>query len=76
MPFGIAEIDDRLGGGELRAGALHEVAPGSSALADDAAATLFVAGIAAREASRLGSPVSGPALEPISIHPVWRRRGS
>ena len=56
LPFGLSEIDDRLGGG-LRAGALHEVAPGSAALADDAAATLFLAGIAAREARRLGSPV-------------------
>ena len=56
MPFGVAEIDGRLGGG-LRAGALHEVAPDSAALADDAVATLFVAGIAAREAAQLGTPV-------------------
>lgn len=47
LPFGIAAIDDRLGGG-LALGALHEVAAPSPALADDAAASLFAAGIAAR----------------------------
>ena len=57
MPFGIAEIDDRLGAGGLRAGALHEAAPLSASLVDDAAATLFLSGIAAREARAGGGPV-------------------
>ena len=56
MPFDVADIDGRLGGG-LRAGALHEIAPGSGGLADDASATLFMAGIVAREAKHLGGPV-------------------
>ncbi|GAA3276463.1 hypothetical protein GCM10020258_56840 [Sphingomonas yabuuchiae] len=50
MPFGIAALDARLGRG-LRAGALHEATPRSPSLADDAAATLFLAGIAARKRS-------------------------
>ena len=56
MPFELPSIDDRLDGG-LRAGALHEIAPAGCSLADDAASTLFLAGVAAREAARLGSPV-------------------
>ena len=51
LPFGIAELDRHIGGG-LRAGALHEATPASCALVDDAAATLFLAGIAAREARK------------------------
>ncbi|GEM71073.1 MULTISPECIES: ImuA family protein [Bacteria] len=57
MPFGIAALDARLGGGGLRAGALHEATPRSPSLADDAAATLFLAGIAAREAIATGGLV-------------------
>jgi protein ImuA len=56
MPFGLAELDNRLRGG-LRAGALHEAAAQSCSLVDDAAATLFLAGIAAREARAGGGPV-------------------
>ncbi len=48
MPFGVADVDSRLGDAGLRLDALHEVAPATSSLRDDAAATLFVAGIAAR----------------------------
>ena len=47
LPFGLAEIDDRLPGGGLAAGALHEVS-GSPELADDASATIFLAGVLAR----------------------------
>ena len=54
--FGIDAMDSRLGGG-LRAGALHEAVANSCSLADEAAATLFLAGIAAREARNLGAPV-------------------
>lgn len=57
LPFGVAAIDRRLGAGGLRAGALHEATARSGSLADDAAATLFLAGIAAREAAGSGGPV-------------------
>ena len=56
MPFELVELDERLRGG-LRAGALHEAAAQTCSLVDDAAATLFLAGIAAREARRGGGPV-------------------
>jgi protein ImuA len=48
LPFGIQAIDSRLAGGGLAAGALHEIAGERPSLSDDAAATLFIAGIAAR----------------------------
>ncbi len=57
MPFGLPALDDRLGAGGLRAGALHEATAKSTALADDAATTLFLASIAAREAAATGGPV-------------------
>ncbi|TZG25750.1 ImuA family protein [Sphingomonas montanisoli] len=47
LPFGIAAIDAHLPGGGIASGALHEVA-GSRNLSDDAAATIFLAGILAR----------------------------
>jgi protein ImuA len=48
LPFGIPSIDSRLAGGGLAAAALHEAAPDRPGLADEAAATLFLASIAAR----------------------------
>jgi len=45
LPFGVAAIDGRLGAGGLRAGALHEATARSASLVDDAATTLFLAGI-------------------------------
>ncbi len=48
LPFGIGVIDDRLADGGLRLDALHEVAGAGPGWGDDAAATLFMAGIAAR----------------------------
>lgn len=48
LPFGIGELDSRLAGGGLRLDALHEVAGATAAMSDDCAATLFMAGIAAR----------------------------
>ena len=48
LPFGIEAIDARLAAGGLRLDALHEAAAASTCLSDDAAATLFLAGIAAR----------------------------
>lgn len=57
VPFGVDAIDSRLGAGGLRAGALHEASARSVAIVDDAATTLFLAGIAAREAAEAGGPV-------------------
>ncbi len=57
IPFGVDALDGRLGSGGLRAGALHEGAARTCSLVDDAAATLFLAGIAAREAHASGGPV-------------------
>jgi protein ImuA len=57
MPFGVRALDDRLASRGLRAGALHEVSARRCSLADDAAATLFLAGVAAREARGVGGPV-------------------
>jgi protein ImuA len=48
LPFGVDAIDSRLSGGGLAVAALHEAAADRPSLADDAAAILFVAGIAAR----------------------------
>ena len=47
LPFGLDPIDRHLPGGGLAAGAPHEIA-GSPDLADDASATIFLAGILAR----------------------------
>ncbi|PZU05986.1 MAG: protein ImuA [Sphingomonas sp.] len=57
MQFEVDAIDGGLRGRGLRAGALHEAAAAGCSLADEAAATLFLAGIAAREVRRLGGPV-------------------
>jgi protein ImuA len=57
LPFGVGAIDSRLGAGGLRAGALHEASARSVAMVDDAATTLFLAGIAAREAAEADGPV-------------------
>lgn len=48
LPFGIGEVDRRLAAGGLATAALHEIAGASADASDDAAATLFIAGIAAR----------------------------
>lgn len=73
LPFGVAAIDDALPGAGLAAGVLHEVA-GSPDLADDASATIFLAGILAR----FDGPVLwclrwrdlfAPALHLAGLHP-------
>jgi len=51
LPFGIDALDRRMGAGGVDGAGLHEVAPASATMGDDAAATLFVAGIAARFAT-------------------------
>ena len=48
LPFGVDELDRRLHGGGLALGCLHEVAGGGNGAVDGAAASCFVAGIAAR----------------------------
>lgn len=48
LPFGLAPVDQRLPGGGLALGSLHEVAGGGNGAVDGAAAALFATGIAAR----------------------------
>ena len=48
LPFGVDAIDGRLAGGGLAVAALHEAAAERPGPADEAAATLFLASIAAR----------------------------
>lgn len=73
VPFGVEEIDGLLPGGGLATGALHEIAGGAE-LADDASATIFIAGILAR----IDGPVLwclrwrdlfAPALHLAGLHP-------
>jgi protein ImuA len=51
LPFGLAPVDQRLQGGGLATAALHEMTGERAHLADDAAACLFIAGIAGRRAA-------------------------
>lgn len=55
LPFGLAALDDRLAGGGLADAGLHELAPATAGYSDDAAATLFLAGIAGRRAGAGGT---------------------
>lgn len=57
LPFGIAALDARLAERGLAGDGLHELAASSAALSDDAATTLFAAGIAARFAAKPGQTV-------------------
>ena len=57
LPFDVDAIDERLAGRGLAAHAVHEVAAATSSLSDDAAATLFIAGIAARFAAADGATI-------------------
>lgn len=63
LPFGVGAIDGALANTGLRLDALHEVAAASPELADDAAATLFLAGIAAR--------AWGPVLWVVRRHDLF-----
>ncbi|UDF04053.1 ImuA family protein [Asticcacaulis sp. AND118] len=67
LPFGIDDIDQKLPGGGLVRGALHEVAGGANGAVDGAAAAAFAAGVAARTGGRVlwcfGQPnIFPPAL--------------
>ncbi|HEX8364297.1 MAG TPA: protein ImuA [Allosphingosinicella sp.] len=55
LPFGLDAIDRRLAGGGLAADALHEAAGTAPGMSDEAAATLFIASIAARRAGGEGT---------------------
>lgn len=54
LPFGLAALDRRLEGGGLSLAALHECAGARPGFADDAAACLFLAALAARRAGEGG----------------------
>ncbi len=73
LPFGIEAIDRHLPGGGIAAGALHDVS-GSPDLADDAAATIFLAGILARFEGIVfwclrWRDLFAPALQLAGLHP-------
>lgn len=74
LPFGVSEIDERLPGGGLAYGALHEFVGGGASAIDGAAAALFVAGVAARTKGKvvwcLARPdLFAPALAQVGLHP-------
>lgn len=77
LPFGVDALDARLSGSGLSRSALHEVSAAASSLVDDAAATLFLAGVAARLSSGVGRVVwavtrfdlYGPGLEQVGLLP-------
>ena len=74
LPFGIKAIDERLPGGGLALGALHEVAGGGNGTVDGAAAALFAAGIAARTRGRVlwcvtRQDLFAPALAAAGLEP-------
>lgn len=57
LAFGISAVDDRLADHGLDGAGLHEIAAATASLNDDAAATLFAAGVAARFAIKPGQTV-------------------
>jgi len=74
LPFGVGEIDERLPGGGLALGALHEVAGGADGALHGATAALFAAGILARTHGQILWCVSrrdlfAPALAQAGLHP-------
>lgn len=79
LPFGVPMLDERLAVHGLDGGGLHEIAAASSRLGDDAAASLFAAGIAARFAVQPGVTVLwalsrhdlyAPGLEQVGLGPA------
>ncbi len=78
LPFGVPALDDRLAGHGLDGAGLHEIAAATASLNDDAAATLFAAGIAARFADQPGFTILwaltrfdlyAPGLEQVGLGP-------
>lgn len=73
LPFGVEAIDGQLPARGIASGALHDVA-GSRELADDAAATIFLAGILARLEGTVfwclrWRDLFAPALHLAGLHP-------
>lgn len=73
LPFGVDAIDSRLPGGGIVAGALHEISGGAD-MADDASATIFLAGILARTDGPVlwclrWRDLFAPALHLAGLHP-------
>jgi len=73
LPFGVGAIDEHLPAGGIAMGALHEIS-GSPALCDDAAATVFLAGILARTEGTVlwclrWRDLFAPALHLAGLHP-------
>lgn len=74
LPFGVPGMDERLPGGGLAYGAIHEIAGGGAGTVDGAAAALFAGGIAARSKGKvlwcLTRPdLFAPALSQAGLHP-------
>jgi protein ImuA len=78
LQFGLPSLDERLADGGLDGAGLHELAAASATLSDDAATTLFAAGIAARFAASAGLTVLlaltrfdlyAPGLEQVGLGP-------
>ena len=78
LAFGVGVLDELLVDGGLDRHGLHEVAAASATLGDDAAATLFVAGVAARFAALGDATVLwsltrfdlyAPGLEQVGLGP-------
>lgn len=63
LPFGIAAVDANLADGGLAIAALHEAAAAQDGLPDEAAATLFLAALAARR--------EGPVLWALARHDLF-----
>lgn len=55
LPFGVEAIDGRIAGGGLADAGLHEISGATNGYSDDAAATLFLSGIAGRRAGPAGT---------------------
>lgn len=55
LPFGLDVLDGRLAGGGLADAGVHEVAGATAGFSDDAAATLFLAGLAGRRSGQSGT---------------------
>jgi protein ImuA len=74
LPFGLEPVDRHLLGGGLALGRLHEFMEGGAETEYAAAATLFVAGIAARLKGPVlwclhGHDLFAPALSRVGLHP-------
>ncbi len=78
LPFGVPMLDTRLAAEGLDGAGLHEIAAATSRLGDDAAASLFAAGIAARFVGKPGLNVLwalsrfdlyAPGLEQVGLLP-------